>query len=70
MLGPPSGGTAMPQPSSIRARVRALPDYPLQPSFKKIISTKNVNSINIDGQIKWKTCVLIRVTIFLTHLLN
>ena len=47
-----SGGMAAPQPSSIRARVRALPDYPLQPSFKKIISTKNVNSINIDGQVK------------------
>ena len=29
-----------------------------------------MNSINIDGQIKWKTCVLIGVTIFLTHLLN
>ena len=31
----------------------------------KIISTKNENSINIDGQVK-----LSGVTLFLTHLLN
>ena len=29
-----------------------------------------MNSINIDGQVNWKTCVLIGVTIFLTHLLD
>ena len=28
-----------------------------------------MNSINIGGQVKWKTCVLIRVTIFSPHLL-
>ena len=39
-------------------------------SFRKIISTKKVNWINIDVQVNWKTCVLIGVTIFLTHLLN
>ena len=29
-----------------------------------------MNSLNIDGPVKWKTCVLMGVTIFLTHLLN
>ena len=50
--------------------IRDIHKNALKSRFRIINWTKNVKSINIDGHVKWKTCVLIEVTIFLTHLLN